>query len=198
MAWSLRRSASHSIACRTKQVMNQHLDGDGGNGDGSASVSLWNFFFLLQKTDVCMNEGDIYWLVIDKHKVQAVLKMVCFVLYVWMPVYKIRWEMADVSCKPRGRSPRTFRWYRLETIGEGQYYISWQELGPGLFEDGFAGGGMGVCILLSWWVEQLSKLKADDRGNRPVTVATVGGEAREPGLLVNYYCCRIVDRFVFY
>lgn len=29
-------------------------------------------------------------------------------------------------------------------------------------------------------------------------MATVGGEAREPGLLVNYYCCRIVDRFVFY
>ena len=27
-----------------------------------------------------MNEGDIYWLVIDKHKVQTVLKMVCFVL----------------------------------------------------------------------------------------------------------------------
>ena len=51
---------------------------------------MWNFFFLLQKTDVCMNEGDIYWLVIDKHKVQTVLKMVCFVLYVWMPVYKIR------------------------------------------------------------------------------------------------------------
>ena len=29
-------------------------------------------------------------------------------------------------------------------------------------------------------------------------MATVGGEAREPDLLVNYYCCRIVDRFVFY
>lgn len=48
-----------------------------------------------------MNEGDIYWLVIDKHKVQTVLKMVCFVLSCIYGCQFIRsgerWRMSHVS-----------------------------------------------------------------------------------------------------
>lgn len=143
MAW-------HSIACRTKQAINWHCD---------RRRIVFLYFFLPQKRLFAYERGR--WPEIRTQVGQQSVVLCCSRCSL-----KIRWERCSMSHVSPGE--------KGYGIGRVSYCINWQELGSGLFENHQRWCWDGRECACIWsdsqspnWVmgvEQLSKLKADDRG----------------------------------